>query len=241
MSLRQEFRKECLLYYFKFCSKIYFPPGILPLSKSWSGRCQRSDDVGQGHLSISHYKGFKLRDPLVIGRAGPTSEKNSLKCTERKGRSVAQGLVLFPSTPLHQNLLRLPLQHILRARGTGRSYWWSRRPRQSVLRYRGTAMFFRFRRKGCGRMCQTIDKARVFYWEGLSVNILMALGSSFCKSVKSVWFTCKNIWGDTWGRWTGGLWNWRGKKGSRRKRNQGSKERRVRERQVAERVPCLRC
>lgn len=43
---------------------------------------KRSDDVSQGHgfsLSISHYRGFKVRDPLMIDRAGHTSTEELLK------------------------------------------------------------------------------------------------------------------------------------------------------------------
>lgn len=70
---------------------------------------KRSDDVGQGHLSISHYKGFKLRDPLVID-AGPTSREELLKVLKGKEGPLAQGLVLFPSTPPIRTY-RSPTQH----------------------------------------------------------------------------------------------------------------------------------
>lgn len=53
---------------------------------------KRSDDVGQGHLSISHYKGFKFRDPLVIDRAGHTSREELLKVREGLAASLCKSL-----------------------------------------------------------------------------------------------------------------------------------------------------
>lgn len=46
---------------------------------------KRSDDVSRGHgfsLSISHYRGFKLRDPLVIDWAGHTPREELLTVLE---------------------------------------------------------------------------------------------------------------------------------------------------------------
>lgn len=110
MSLRQEFQKGMLTLYFQILFKgvIFLQEFSLYPNPGQAG-VKRSDDVGQGHLSISHYKGFKLRDPLVIDGAGPTSREELLKVLKGKEGPLAQGLVLFPSTPLHQNLLQLPL------------------------------------------------------------------------------------------------------------------------------------
>ena len=124
MSLRQEFQKGMLTLYFQILFKgVIFLQQFSLYQNSGQAGVKRSDDVGQGHLSISYYKGFKLRDPLVIDRAGHTSGEELLKVLKGKEGPLAQGLVLsfLHSTP--SELTAVPTQHTqLRAGGTGRSY-----------------------------------------------------------------------------------------------------------------------
>lgn len=164
MSLRQEFQKGMLTLYFQILFKgvIFLQEFSLYPNPGQAG-VKRSDDVGQGHLSISHYKGFKLRDPLVIDRAGHTSREKLLKVLKGKEGPLAQGLVLsfLHSTP--SELTAVPTQHTHSGLGEQEGVTDGQGGPESLFSDTEDLECFRFRRKGCREMCQTIDKARVIY------------------------------------------------------------------------------
>lgn len=176
----------------------------------------------------------------MIDGAGPTSREELLKYWKERKVPLAQGISTFPSTPLHQNCCSSHSAHSLRLGERGRSYWWSRRA-DSLFSDLEELQCFLDSKEGCRRMCQTIDKARVFYWEGLSVNILMALGSSFCKSSKkSSLIYMQEYLGGYIGRWTESVGGGE-KRVPRRKKKPRAARRKSKGEAGGRRVPCLRC
>lgn len=113
MSLRQGFQEGMLTLQISFKGVIFLQEFSLYPNPGQAG-VKRSDDVSQGHglsLSTSHYRGFKLRDPLVIDRAGHTSREELLKVLKGSEGPLAQGLVpsFLHSTP--SELTAVPTQH----------------------------------------------------------------------------------------------------------------------------------
>lgn len=120
-------RKECLLCIpnFFFITVVFLQEFSLYPNPGQAG-VKRSDGVSQGHeffLFTPYHRGLKLRDPLMIDRAGHTSREELLKVLKEKEGPLA--LELVPSSPpchFSKTYNSLHSTSSLRAWGTGKSY-----------------------------------------------------------------------------------------------------------------------